>query len=512
MYCLVLRLVYLLPQRPSNPKHAEHPIDYPVHKSKHADIARAFDEMKQNLILWGSFLFLIALSGGAVPHAYAAPLNFSTAESITLSSPPTTLTIATSSVADALTANATSVLVTLSQTTGGSFALLSPSYDLSVATSSGGGSAIVSCSGGIETATLSQTTGSTVYTVTPTTQNCASASAPIITVSPTSTNITSNTATITWTTNLAADSTVSYGTTISYGATSTDPTLVTAHSISLTGLSASTPYHYAVTSASYGTSTTSGDNTFTTSAPDLTVTVNPAPAPVVSSGGGGSSGGSSSGGGGGGSYFPIPPASTPTATVISGNASLLDGLFQLVQEARSLSAAMLASAPARPLTVGSQGNDVWALQVFLITNNVISPTSPEGAKLTNPTGYFGSLTQGALAAYQQSVGITPDAGYFGPKTRATVLGGTVATATPAPMTTATASSLSFGSTGTTVSTLQNILVQDSFLSASVFTPGTFDIPTERAVEVFQCLESIACSDAAPGYGTVGPKTRAALGM
>src|ERR1039457_7606541 len=158
--------------------------------------------MKQNRILWGAF-FLIALSGGAIFHASAAQLNFSTAESITLSSYPTTLTIATNSAADALTVNATSVLVTLSQTTGGSFTLLSPSYDLSVATSSAGGIANVSCSGGIETATLSQTTGSTVYTVTPlVTSNCADASAPIITVSPTSTNITSNSATITWTTNI----------------------------------------------------------------------------------------------------------------------------------------------------------------------------------------------------------------------------------------------------------------------------------------------------------------------
>jgi hypothetical protein len=206
---------------------------------------------------------LVAFAG--IQIAAAAPLNFLTSESITLSSYPTTLTIATSSVADALTTNAVSVLVTMSSSTNGSFTLLSPSYDLSVATSSAGGTATVSCSGGIETATLSQATGSTVYTVTPlATSNCANASAPIITVAPTSTNITSNSATITWTTNVPADSTVSYGTTPSYGATSTDPPLVTAHSISLTGLSTSTLYHYAVTSFENGTSTTSGDYIFTT--------------------------------------------------------------------------------------------------------------------------------------------------------------------------------------------------------------------------------------------------------
>jgi hypothetical protein len=214
-------------------------------------------------------LFLIAVSGAwcilSIATAHAAPLNFATAESVTLSSPATTLTIATGSVADVLQINATSVVVTLSQTTGGSFIVLSPSYDLSVATSSGGGSVAISCSGGIETATLSQSTGSTVYTVTPSGTNCASASPPVIT-NITAANITTNSATITWTTNIAADSTVSYGTTSSYGATSTDPTLVTAHSIPLSGLIASTVYHYAVTSADYGTSTTSGDNIFTTAA------------------------------------------------------------------------------------------------------------------------------------------------------------------------------------------------------------------------------------------------------
>src|ERR1035437_3196108 len=95
--------------------------------------------------LFGVIGATVALLVG-VGIAHAAPLNFSTAESITLSSYPTTLTIATGSVADALGVNATSVLVMLSNTTGGSFTLLSPSYDLSVATSSHGGTATVSCS------------------------------------------------------------------------------------------------------------------------------------------------------------------------------------------------------------------------------------------------------------------------------------------------------------------------------------------------------------------------------
>jgi hypothetical protein len=253
-------------------------------------------------------LFLVAVSGAwclfSIAIAHAAPLTFATAESVTLSSPATTLTIATGSLADALQINATSVLVTLSQTTGGSFIILSPSYDLAVATSSGGGSATLSCSGGIETATLSQSTGSTVYTVTPSGTNCASASPPVI-IAITATNITTNNATITWTTNIAADSTVSYGTTSSYGATSTDPTLVTAHGISLSSLTASTVYHYAVTSAAYGTSTTSGDNTFTTTA--------------ATSGG---AGGSVGVGGGGSAYNLSIDSGAATSTTSSATLSL----------------------------------------------------------------------------------------------------------------------------------------------------------------------------------------------
>ena len=70
-----------------------------------------------------------------------------------------------------------------------------------------------------------------------------------VTVGPAATNITATAATITWTTNEAADSQVEYGPTSSYGSTTTlDPTPVTSHSINLTGLTASTLYHYRVKS------------------------------------------------------------------------------------------------------------------------------------------------------------------------------------------------------------------------------------------------------------------------
>jgi Putative peptidoglycan binding domain len=274
---LALRVVFLFPQCPSEPKHAEYPINHSVHQPAHISIADAFDEMKR--ILRIAAFSLIVLAGSDALRANGASLTYNNATNISLTSPSTTLTIASGSVADNLVVNATSVAVTLS-TTGESFVVTSPSYDLSVATSTGGGSAIVSCSGGIETAALFQGTGSTVYTITPGSTNCATASAPNIT-GIAATNVTTNSATITWATNIAADSTVSYGTTASYGATSTVSTLVTAHSVSLSNLNAGTLYHYAVISSEYGTSTASGDNTFTTASATT------GGGSVVSTGGGG---------------------------------------------------------------------------------------------------------------------------------------------------------------------------------------------------------------------------------
>ncbi|MBI3606761.1 MAG: fibronectin type III domain-containing protein [Nitrospirae bacterium] len=83
---------------------------------------------------------------------------------------------------------------------------------------------------------------------------------------------------ITWVTDEASSSQVEYGTTTAYGTSSAlAATLVTSHTINLTGLAPSTTYHFRVTSAdAAGNAAVSADNTFTTaSAPDTT-------APVIS--------------------------------------------------------------------------------------------------------------------------------------------------------------------------------------------------------------------------------------
>lgn len=103
-----------------------------------------------------------------------------------------------------------------------------------------------------------------------------------------SSSITSTGAIITWTTNEVATSQVEYGTTTGYGQNTTlDTTLITAHTVNLSGLSAATLYHYRVKSKdAAGNQATGADATFTTTAapdttsPTVTITV-PAAAAFV---------------------------------------------------------------------------------------------------------------------------------------------------------------------------------------------------------------------------------------
>jgi peptidoglycan hydrolase-like protein with peptidoglycan-binding domain len=102
---------------------------------------------------------------------------------------------------------------------------------------------------------------------------------------------------------------------------------------------------------------------------------------------------------------------------VSGTTDLLKELLTLITQVRTLSVEMLQIENHGNLTIGAKGKDVWALQIFLITNNILAPMGPRAAKLANPTSYFGYITEGSLSEYQASVNIAPPAGYFGSKTR-----------------------------------------------------------------------------------------------
>ncbi|MEK7148144.1 MAG: peptidoglycan-binding domain-containing protein, partial [Patescibacteria group bacterium] len=63
----------------------------------------------------------------------------------------------------------------------------------------------------------------------------------------------------------------------------------------------------------------------------------------------------------------------------------------------------------KDLTVGSKSDDVKCLQNYL---------KGAGHFTGDATGYFGSITKGAVSAWQAANGVTPAAGYFGSVSRA----------------------------------------------------------------------------------------------
>jgi peptidoglycan hydrolase-like protein with peptidoglycan-binding domain len=239
-------------------------------------------------------------------------------------------------------------------------------------------------------------------------------------------------------------------------------------------------------------------------------------------GGGGSVGVSSGGGGGGGFYTPPVTTSTPSGTSSISSASTATSpssgtgsILPLFQELKTLSIQLFKTANTnnRPLTVGSEGQDVWVLQELLILDD----SGPEAMKLASigPTGYFGTLTQSTLAEYQKLNGITPAVGYFGQKTREAIMGtgttpispaSSAPLSIPAPSDTIT-QDLYPGDSGPQVTLLQNLLTKDDDYAGPI--TGYYGQLTEQAVQAFQAKYGIVTygSPDATGYGTVGPKTR-----
>jgi hypothetical protein len=117
-------------------------------------------------------------------------------------------------------------------------------------------------------------TPSATPTPTPTSTSTQGSTAPLPTPIITNiqaTNVTHTFATVTWTTDVPSTSKVNYGLTSSY-TTSTvkDNTLVTAHSVTIGNLNASTLYHFQVESADAANGNAlSADNTLTTSPPPV---------------------------------------------------------------------------------------------------------------------------------------------------------------------------------------------------------------------------------------------------
>ena len=121
--------------------------------------------------------------------------------------------------------------------------------------------------------------------------------------------------------------------------------------------------------------------------------------------------------------FVLPANAQTVADLTTQINNLLTTIAQLQAQLNALqSSSTVASSPVatspcvfnRDLTIGSTGADVTALQQFLVSKGyLIMPAATS-------YGYFGSLTESALAQFQADNGISPAVGYFGPQTRAVV--------------------------------------------------------------------------------------------
>ncbi len=106
--------------------------------------------------------------------------------------------------------------------------------------------------------------------------------------------------------------------------------------------------------------------------------------------------------------------SVASAATIEELQALIASLTQQLAALSGGSAGASSYTYTRDLTIGSTGADVTALQQLLVSKGFL--VMPAGVSM----GTFGNLTKAAVAKWQVSAGISPAAGYFGPKSRSVV--------------------------------------------------------------------------------------------
>lgn len=123
-----------------------------------------------------------------------------------------------------------------------------------------------------------------------------------------------------------------------------------------------------------------------------------------------------------GASFFVPVASAQTSASLQAQiAALLAQVSALQAQLNSSSGSSSSVSFTRNLTVGSTGNDVKSLQIFLNSKGFVVAASGAGSP-GNESTYFGAKTKAALAKYQAANGISPASGFFGPITRSQVSG------------------------------------------------------------------------------------------
>jgi peptidoglycan hydrolase-like protein with peptidoglycan-binding domain len=179
----------------------------------------------------------------------------------------------------------------------------------------------------------------------------------------------------------------------------------------------------------------------------------------------------------------------------------------------------VANSTSRTLTVGSQGEDVRALQKYLNTNGFIIATTGTGSPGKEST-VFGPATKAAVMKFQISKGISP-VGYVGAVTRKAMGLATtpvyVAPANPtvptAPVSTTGVSftrDLKVGSSGADVKKLQQILNTKGFIIATTGTGSPGKEGTYFGPKTAEALKKFQTSKGIKPVGYVGAVTRKVL--
>lgn len=104
------------------------------------------------------------------------------------------------------------------------------------------------------------------------------------------------------------------------------------------------------------------------------------------------------------------PAKAATASELQAQIDALMAQISALQGGTTSASSAAACTFTRSLTIGSEGSDVKCLQ------DALTPMYFNNAG--GSTGYFGSVTASAVAAWQTANGVTPAVGYFGPVSQA----------------------------------------------------------------------------------------------
>jgi len=200
-------------------------------------------------------------------------------------------------------------------------------------------------------------------------------------------------ATISWKTNEASLSWIVYGTTTAYGLERKTTSYVTSHSLTLTGLSPETTYHYQIKSKdSTGNIGSYADKTFTTLALEVVT----------------------------------KPITEMTVEELKAEITRITALIkQLQAELLKLRGCTITSFD-RNLRLGMSGNDVKCLQIILNSSADTRVATTGAGSPGAETTYFGPLTRAAVIKFQEKYaseilapwGLTAGTGFVGSTTRA----------------------------------------------------------------------------------------------